>query len=321
MKRMLPTLVLCLLAIGSVAGQPQDEAIFNHYVQNPILLNPAAAGFLDEYTIQGNARASWSGFDGAPKTGAIRVNGPVGESFGIGVGLFSESFAQESRLKGQVDVAFRFGFGKEVKGKPAFQAAFGFYSQFQRLTLQPGVIDNPQIQGGDPAVLARLDGDNIFDAGIGIYGSYLDRVFGGLTINNLVANRLGDISGESTNEGFNFTFLIGQRFRLEELDVNLTPSIMMRNVLNAPFMMDFNLQAGFLDDQFIAGLSYRYIGAIGLLLGTKISNLQLYYSFDLGFSEFQNYSNGSHELTVGYAISRSKIKESRKRKAREDNRR
>ncbi|MEM9929866.1 MAG: type IX secretion system membrane protein PorP/SprF, partial [Bacteroidota bacterium] len=155
----------------------------------------------------------------------------------------------------------------------------------------------------------------------GIYGTYLNRVFGGLTINNLVSNRLDVISGTSAEDGFNFTFLLGQTFRIEELNVNLTPSIMMRDIQDAPFMMDFNLQAGFLDDQFIAGLSYRYLGAVGLLLGTEINGLQLYYSYDLSFGGFQQYNNGSHEFTVGYSINRTAIKEAQDRKVREENRR
>lgn len=318
MKKMLPTLVLLLVALGNLSAQ--DEAIFNHYVQNPIILNPAAAGFTDEYTIQINTRAAWSGFEDSPKTGAVRFNGPVGQSFGIGAAVFSESAAQLRRLKGQVDVAFRFGLGKEVKGVNAFQAAFGFFTQFQRLTIDPDVVNDGQYQPGDPDLLAFLDGKNRFDAGIGIYGSYLENTFGGFTINNLVANRLSDISG-AASEGINYTFLLGHRFRIEELDVNLTPSVMLRDVQDAPFMMDFNLQAGFLDDQFIAGLSYRYLGAIGLLLGTKINGFQLYYSYDLAFGDFQKYNNGSHEFTIGYSINRNALKANRDQKAREQLRR
>jgi len=317
MKRMLPTLVLILAALGVSA---QDEAIFNHYVQNPIILNPAAAGFSDEYTLQLNARAAWSGFEDSPKTVAARFNGPIGQSFGIGAAVFSESAAQLRRLKGQVDVAFRFGLGKEIRGKRAFQAAFGFFTQFQRITLDPDIVNDGLHQAGDEDIMRFLDGKNRFDAGIGIYGSYLENTFGGFTINNLVANRLSDISGTSS-EGINYTFLLGHRFRLEDLNVNLTPSLMLRDVQDAPFMMDINIQAGFLDDQFIAGLSYRYLGALGLLLGTRIKGLQLYYSYDLSFSEFQRYNNGSHEFTIGYSINRAVFKATRDRKAREQQRR
>jgi type IX secretion system PorP/SprF family membrane protein len=319
MKKMLPTLVLFLVALGSLTAQ--DEAVFNHYVQNPIILNPAAAGFLDEYTVQVNARAAWSGFVNSPKTVAARVNGPIGTNFGIGAGVFSEKAAGIQRLKGQIDVAFRFGFGKEVKGVSPFQAAFGFFTEFQSLTLDADIVNNPRYEPGDETISDYLDGKNFFDAGIGIYASYLENTFGGFTINNLVAQRLGDISGTTTDEGFNFTLLVGHSFRVEDLNVNLTPSIMLRDVQDAPFMMDFNIQAGFLDDQFIAGLSYRNLGGLGMLLGTKINGLQLYYSYDLGFSEFQTYNNGSHEFTVGYSIDRKSIQDSRKKKALESNRR
>jgi len=318
MKKMLPTLVLLLVVMAFLKAQ--DEAIFNHYVQSPIIINPAAAGFANEYTVQLNTRAQWSGFVDSPKTGVLRVNGPIGESFGIGASIFSESAAQRRRLKGKLDVAFRFGLGKEVKGKSPFQASFGFYTLVQRLTLDGDILNNPQYEAGDREIMAYLDGRNQFDAGIGIYGTYLDKTFGGFTINNLVSNRLDNISGETTSDNFNFTFLLGQHFRLADLDVNLTPSIMMRNVQEdgGPFMFDFNLQAGFLDDQFIAGLSYRNLKAIGLLLGTQLNGLQLYYSFDLGFGDFQQYNNGSHELTVGYAIGRKSILDARKRKVQEE---
>ncbi|MEM9259782.1 MAG: PorP/SprF family type IX secretion system membrane protein, partial [Bacteroidota bacterium] len=261
MNKLLPTLVLLLVALNVLRAQ--DEAIFNHYVQNPIILNPAAAGFADEYTAFLNARAQWSGFEDSPKTIALRLNGPVGQSFGIGAALFSESAAQQNRLKGQVDVAFRFGLGQEVKGVQPFQAAFGFFTQFQRLTLDPDIVNNPQYEPGDIEIMSYLDGKTRFDAGVGIYGSHINGAFGGFTINNLVSNRLNNISGRTAQEGFNFTFLLGQKFRVADLNVNLTPSIMIRDVQDAPFMMDFNLQAGFIDDQFIAGLSYRYLGAIG----------------------------------------------------------
>ena len=319
MKKMLPTLVLILVALGALRAQ--DEAVFNHYVQNPIILNPAAAGFLDEYTVQVNARAAWSGFINSPKTVAARLNGPVGDNFGIGVGIFSEKAAGIQRMKGQIDVAFRFGLGKEVKGVSPFQAAFGFLTEFQRITLDANIVNNSRYEPGDQTIMEYLEGKNVFDAGLGIYGSYLENTFGGLTINNLVANRLNDISGSTTDEGFNFTFLLGHRFRIEDLNVNLTPSVMLRDVQNAPFMMDFNIQAGFLDDQFIAGLSYRNLGGLGMLLGTEINGLQLYYSYDLGFSEFQSYNNGSHEFTVGYSIDRKSIQENRKKNAIQDNRR
>lgn len=304
---------------GTTGLKAQDPAVFNHYVQSPIILNPAAAGFADEYRVMLNTRAAWSGFDDAPKTLGVRANGPIGESFGMGFTFLTEKAAQLQRTKGQIDVSFRLKFGQEVNGKTAFQGGLGFFTEFQRLTLDADIINNPQYQMSDETILEYLDGKNRFDAGIGFYGSYLENTFGGITINNLIANRLENISGGRIDEGLNFTFLLGHTFPLEGSNINLTPSLMMRDVQDAPFMLDVNLQAGFLEDQFIAGLSYRYLGAVGLLLGTQQKGFRLYYSFDLGFGGLQEYSTGSHELTVGYAITRSNFQAAQDRRARKAN--
>lgn len=313
MKKILLTLVTFGL-IGTMVAQ--DEAIFNHYVQSPIILNPAAVGFGDEYELQLSARAAWSGFVDSPKTIAARLNGPVGNSFGIGGTLFSESAAQQNRLKGKLDVAFRFGFGPQTRKVYDFQMAFGFYTQFERITVNSSILNNPLIQQGDEVLLNYIEGENRFDAGVGIYASYKKNTFGGLTINNLVSNRLDNISGESTEGNFNYTFLLGQRIQVGE-DVQITPSIMLRDVQGAPQMFDLNLQAGFLDNKLITGLSYRNLGALGLLLGTELDGFHFYYSYDLSFADFQAYSNGSHEITVGYRINRVELKKQRENKAKE----
>lgn len=305
--------------MASTFVKAQDASVFNHYVQNPVILNPAAAGFADDYQVFVNSRLSWSGFADAPKTVALRMNGPVGESFGIGASIFSESAAQLQRNKGQIDVAFRFGLGPEERGKQKMQAAFGFYTEFQRLTLDADIVNSPVYEPGDLEIMNYLNGRNQFDAGVGLYGTYDNRIFGGFTINNLISNRLENISGTTTNEGLNYTLLLGQHFSLENMDAVLTPSVMLRNIQDAPFMMDFNLQAAFLNEKLIGGLSYRYLGAAGLLIGTRQKGFSLFYSFDLGFGGFQDYNSGSHEFTVGYMINRTKIQEGRARRAKRDN--
>ncbi|OAV43903.1 PorP/SprF family type IX secretion system membrane protein [Lewinella sp. 4G2] len=313
-------LSLTVLLISASALQAQDPAVFNHYVQSPVILNPAAVGFADEYRVMLNTRAAWAGFNDAPTTFGLRANGPIGESFGLGFTVLSESAAQLQRTKGQIDVSFRVKFGNTSAGKPVFQGGFGFFTEFQRLSLDGDVLNNVQNQLTDERLQQLVDGENRFDAGIGFYGTYLENTFGGITINNLVANRLQDISGRSINEGLNYTFLLGHRLNLENSKVSLTPSIMMRNIQDAPFMLDVNLQAGFVDDQFLAGLSYRYLGAMGLLLGTQQKGFRFFYSFDLGFGGLEQYSSGSHEFTVGYVLSRQELKAGRDRRARAANR-
>jgi type IX secretion system PorP/SprF family membrane protein len=304
MKRLIFLFSLVLSAQILLA---QDEAIFMHYTVSPILINPAVAGFDDTYNLQFNARAQWTGFDDAPQTLSARYNGPLGRTFGIGVGLFSETAAQLSRNKLQIDYAFRYPVNDDWK------LAFGFYTEFQQMRVDGDVTGGVFYEAGDELLDDLINGKGQFDAALGVYGTFRENTFGGLTFNNLVSSRLSNIAGVSASEPFfsYYTLNVGHRFDLTQQKISLTPSVLMRQIRNAPFQMDLNLNAGFLDEQLIAGVSYRAgLGAMGLLLGTKLTNFNLYYSYDVSFQRFQKYNTGSHEITVAL---RAKKKDKKKR--------
>lgn len=309
MKNFLLTLSLITVALLTVKAQ--DEAVFMDYLISPILVNPAAAGFSENYQIQFNARAAWTGFPDAPKTAAVRYNGPLGPTFGIGVALLTETAAQLSRTKLHLDYAFRSTFNDDWK------VSFGFFTEFQTVKVDGEITASPFYDLSDRTLEDLLDGKGAFDAAIGVMGTYRDNTFGGFTINNLVTSRLSTIVGVGTNENFlsYYTFNIGHRIYLPQQKVTLEPSLMVRHIRDTPSQFDLNLKASFLDEQLIAGLSYRTLGAMSILLGTKLTNFKLYYSYDVSFQEFQQYSTGAHEITIAFDIQ----KKTKKQKEQENN--
>lgn len=296
MKKFLFTLSLFCLA--QLFLKAQDEAIYKHYIVSPILINPAAAGFEETYQVQFNAQAQWTGFVDAPKTVSARYNGPLGRTFGLGIGVTSESAAQLTRTKLHLDYAFRYTFKEDWK------LAFGFFTDFQSVRVDGDITSSPFYDLADEALEELLNGVGEFDAAIGIMGTYRKNTFGGITINNLVTSRLSNIAGVGESESFfsYYTFNLGHRIELPQQKVTLEPSILLRQVRNTPFQMDLNLKAGFLDEQLIAGLSYRTLGSMGILLGTKLTNFKLYYSYDVSFQRFQKFNTGSHEITIALNI-------------------
>ncbi|RME91979.1 MAG: type IX secretion system membrane protein PorP/SprF [Bacteroidetes bacterium] len=304
MKKLILSAGLLLTILGLT--QAQDEALFMHYNISPILVNPAAAGFDEDYQIQFNARMQWTGFEDSPRTFQARYNGPLGPKIGLGLAIMSESAAQLNRTKVHLDYAYRFNIKEDWK------MSFGFYTSFQRLQVDNSITSSAFYEPADAVLEEMLNGQGEFDAGIAIYGRYQENTFGGLTFNNLVIRRLSNIPGLNTeNEPFfrYYTFMLGQRFELNDPKISLEPSIMMRQIWNTPFQMDLNLKAGFMDDQLIAGLSYRTLGAMGILLGTRLENFNLYYSYDVSFQRFQKFNTGSHELTVALRMQRKTRKE------------
>lgn len=292
--------ILLLLSIfcGLNTLSAQDAAIFSHYHINPILINPAAAGFDETQSIFGTFRASWSGFPDAPNTYGVFYNGPIGKIFGLGAGINAETAAQMTRTRGVLNYAFRFGIKEDIK------ISAGFSTEFQQIKVDNGVLGE-LYEPGDGLIEEAVNGRNQFDAGVGAFATYRENTFVGLAFTNLVSARLTDISGVTSGTFLSYyTFLLGHKFTVEGLSFTLEPSLMVRQIINNPQQFDFNIKAGFLEDQLIAGLSYRSLGegALGILLGTKISSLELFYTFDISFQEFQQFNSGSHEVTVAFRI-------------------
>ncbi len=293
-------LLFVILLVSSHFVSAQDETIYMHYTVNPILINPAAAGVNNAHNLNLNVRTAWTGFTDAPKTISAFYDGPIGKSFGFGLGVMSETAAQLARVKMQLNFAFRF----DVKQFARVSA--GFFTEFQRMRVDNEIVNTGLYQPEDNLIEDLLDGEGIFDAGIGVYSTMGegDNTFIGLTLNNLVRNKLDVISvGETNSSPFSFyTFLIGHRFKLYDWKVELEPSFLLRKIRESPTQIDLNLKASFLNDQLIAGLSYRSLGAMGILLGTKINGFKLFYSYDVSFLQFQQYNTGSHEVTVAFKI-------------------
>lgn len=305
MKRilLLSSLLIFLLS-GKIAAQ--DEAIFMHYHLNPVLVNPGATGFDGTYNLLLNVRTQWVGFADAPKTYGATYHGPLGKSFGIGLNLLSEQAAQINRLKLKLNYSFRFDAGEDLK------IAAGFFTEFQQMSIDNEIMNSSFFQAGDRLLEEILNGSSEFDASVGVFGSYRGDTYAGITFNNLVKGRLDEISGTSNANIFSYyTFLLGHKFSVPDLKINIEPSLIVRQIKDVPFQVDLNLKASFLDDQLIAGLSYRTLGSVGILLGTKLSAFKMYYSYDLAFVNFQQYNTGSHEVTVAFTF-KKKEKEIKK---------
>lgn len=305
-------ILLFIFIASGLAATAQDEAIFNHYLIDQLLISPAVAGFNESDQIRLHARAAWTGFPDAPRTFGATYNGPIGRVFGIGLAVTSDRAGALTRLRGQLNYAFRFAVQQDWK------FAAGFSTEFQQITLDNTVYQESFYQGGDKIVEEMVRGVREFDASVGFYGTFRENTFASLTMANLVQSRLDNIAEESSGSFFQYyIFHAGHTFNIPQLKFTITPSLMLRELRTAPFQMDLNVMVGFLDDQLMAGGSYRILGGdsasleednlgvLGLLLGTKLAAFEIYYGYDLSLQQFQEYNGGSHEVTISFEFTRS----------------
>ncbi len=298
MKRLLYTIAI----IGSVAtlAMGQEAGNFTHYYLNQVVINPGATGFENQHEFIFDYRNKSAGFDGSPRTFTLLYNGPVGDGLGVGAQLLTDRVGAYRQFMGAVNFAYRFG-------SDEWKFGAGLQAGFQQVRLD-NVNEDPFIDGSDELLNEALDGVTLFDGSVGFHAEYDSAAFFGVSFPNLIRTRHTSISEdvEDPNEEFNFVFYGGYRFHVEEHDFYVEPSLAIKNIRRVPFMVDINLKLSFLDDQLVGGLTYGAgeMSRFGLLLGTRIGNLRLYYSYDVGFGDFQEYNNGSHEFTVHYLLAR-----------------
>lgn len=284
-----------------------------HYTFNPVLINPAATGFdPNHHNVFVNIRSSWTNFPETPKTYAISYNGPVGNRLGIGAMLYTENVAAMTRYRGQLSYAFNYQV-KEVS------MALGLSTEWHRISVNKDFASSPLYEAGDTRIEEAMDGDNAFDATLGIYGSYKDKLYFGVSVPGLIRGELDKISGKGDGGLLQFiTFNVGGDLPVNDSKIILKPSILLKQVRNVDFQADVNLLASFLNEQLITGLTYRggTGGNLGIILGTKYSSLRFIYTYDVYLGDFQKYNGGSHEITINFEFDRGEGTYDRSKKYR-----
>ncbi len=289
----------CLVFLG--LAQAQDESIYQHYHINPVLINPAAAGFNDYHEVFLNTRLQFTGVDGAPKSYALSYNGRVAPTFGLGAMIFREDIASLTRTRVQLNYAFQFTQFENL------DLGLGFSTEFENNRVPASYTDNPLVDQNDITLIETIGGKSTFDASFGIWGRWKENTFFGLAIPNLISQRINNVNpafpDESEGLGDFYMLSVGHSFPVEGFNFVLEPSILIRKAMDSPFGVDFNLKAKYLEERIIAGLTYRSGtgGNIALLLGTKLEDsFRIFYSYDFSFQRFQRYNGGSHELTLSF---------------------
>ncbi len=284
----------------------QQEAFSRHYLLNPILVNPGYTGFQDHHNLLFNYNNQLSSWPGAPKTVTASYNGPVNEHIGLGAAFSSDNAASLVTTRTQLSYAYKFILND-------FNLSLGLATTFEQNRLKGAALLDPEIDVMDPYLIDATNGTKLFDAAFGVHGSAQDFYFG-LAAPNLIRARVNkepEVPNETTS-GFLKYFLAyaGYKWMVEDNNFYVEPSILVRNLRDSPFMVDFNGKVYFFEDKLIGGLTYTLGGGdrFSVLLGAALTNFDLYYSYTTSFQASQQYHNGGHEVSVQFTFGTRKKK-------------
>jgi len=288
MKKLLAVvLASCLSSIAFAQQDPQ----FSQNMFNRLWVNPASAGSSEAICASLLYRAQWVSFDGAPKSGVLAIDAPIANNkIGLGLSINTDEIGFEKGLTAKLAAAYRFDLGS---GK----LAIGVDGSLIQNTID-GKFIAPDGTVNDPAIPQSSVSGTAFDLGGGLYYNS-EKLYIGVSSTHLMESTL-DLDKFSKEYKRHYYGMIGYTIELTP-SVSLKPMIFVKNVTdNTTF--DVNLNAHF-NNRFWAGLSWRNEDAIVGMIGlTLIENLRLGYAYDFTTSEIKNYSDGTHEIMLGYCF-------------------
>ena len=281
-----------------ITANAQYDAMFTQYMFNEMYINPAYAGSKEAMAVNLTHRQQWVNFPGRPITSAFTLHGPLSNNkMGLGISVLNEQICKLSRNLVYVNYAYRIKTGE--KGHLAFGLMGGIHNQVNKLSeLKPSETGDIQVSQNTPSLISP-------NFGAGIYYS-TKKFYAGISIPRMVDdsylfNQAGNIttSTKINPTKLHYYFTIGKVFEIND-GLLIKPQAMVKAVQNAPVQYDLNVNF-LIQNKIWTGISYRSGSDISALIGIQVNpQFLINYSYDYALTKVQKYSQGSHEITLGY---------------------
>ena len=288
-------LIILVLALQQ-ALSAQQTPITSQYLTNGLIINPAYAGTRGALSANLSYRKQWEHIVGAPQFQNLSLHSPVNKREKVALGFVAEyltfGVTKNVGLYGFYAYNVRVGKGKLSMGLKA--GADLSNTNYNNLRFPDGNPQDPLLIGDIRYTLPNL--------GTGLY-YYTDRFFAGLSVPSIltyVSNET-DQSAVSPDFGmFKTYFLTGTLISFSD-GFKLKPSVLVRYSFTEPLEVDLNANMIFADLLWIGG-SYRIAekAAVALLDLQVTPQLKLGYSFDYQLGHLNNYTTGTHEVSLRY---------------------
>jgi type IX secretion system PorP/SprF family membrane protein len=308
-----------LLAAGALPALAQQQPQFTHYGLNGMYLNPAYAGIKGQTEVNVIGRYQYLNLgnslgddNGSPRTGMVSASIPVLPiSGGLGLVVYYDQAGVTKMTNAALSYSqhIKLGSGKLGIG---IQGIYTYIGKGTYRAIDPNDVNIPANAS-----------DHKFDAGAGIWYE-APKFYAGLSLNNLLrseytfkSNGTQGVASQYLGENHAY-FTTGYNIEAST-NVTVTPMILVKAVLPGSYDTkskydnehNYSFEGGVratLNDQFWAGLNYRYDESISGLLGYGFGTDNRYrigYAFD--FIAFNQAARAfsSHEIMLSLRLPKS----------------
>lgn len=309
MKKFFTKLTVAFAAFSGVAFAQQDPQ-FTQFMHSKLIYNPGYAGTSDAICTNVLYRQQWVNFPGAPKTGLLSFDMPIGSlPMGIGLNVMSDEIGFSKTLFARLALSYKRPIGA---GNLGIGVDGGILQQqFNGDWITPDGQDKydaaiPNYTSGTGTLTATNPNLNklTYDLGFGVYYGIANKMYVGISSSHLAAQDIKASDDVKYALARHYYIVGGYTFNLGEGGKHgINPNVKIKSDA-ASTQLDVNLTYIF-NQQFWAGVSYRMQDAIAPMIGAKFlkdKSLKVGYSYDLTMSKIKGYSAGTHEIMLGYCF-------------------
>lgn len=248
-------LLICSIGLFTGHASAQQNIQFSQYIFNTLSVNPAYAGYKEEWFAQMALRNQWVGIKGAPKTGQISIDGildPQTTKHGVGLQITSDKLGPQTSNSITLNYAFRI----QLDGADTRRLSFGLGVGAAQYGLDGSALTT--VDGGDGSVPTGGSSKIAPDFRAGIYYT-TPYWYAGISALNLLSNTKSvDDYRRSTNIADNIIrtrhmYFVAGALINAATDLRFRPSIMIREDFKGPTNADFNIMAIFNDKVWLGG--------------------------------------------------------------------
>lgn len=283
---------LYLLTGLSFLGISQQDPVYTQYMNNLLTIQPAYAGISGSLNITGISRAQWVGFEGAPNTNTLTINGPLRRfNVGLGLSIVNDKWGPIRQNGVYLDYAYRVKLRQDQFLSFGIKGGFNVYQAY----LTDIVVNDPN----DPVFAYDVNFKFLPNVGLGIMW-HSDRFFLGVSSPKILKNRIQSQSTETVyREVLHFYGMGGYVFFLSDV-LKFKPTVLYRWAERTPSFVDFSGNF-LLYDRVWIGATYRLKNSYGLIFQFNVNTqLKFGYSYDQTTFHPTQVNSGTHEFLISY---------------------
>lgn len=285
--------ILTILTGLASTSWAQYDPLYNQYVFNQHLINPAYAGAFDYVSITAMLRSQWTLVPGAPITNSITGHTSIFDNKG-GVGLYvlNDQLGVSNNTEAFISFSYKIDFGRAKLAMGMQGGMIQYKYNYSKLNFFADGDLDPKFNSNEDNFMRPN-----FGAGLLFYGEYF---YAGISIPRILNIEVNDGLESSTRYQKHYYISGGVVLPLSNA-IKIKPSGLLRVVENK---VSLDINASVLINEIIwAGILMRDFSTLGLITELQISDkIRLGFSYELPpFSQVDDSVLGStFEFMVGF---------------------